>query len=82
MNLEGESPLLLIEEANSQTKKYWELFLSPRSGIPGPVLGFYTWTSSTLQLPKLGGLVWTGGTVLPVLPSPAYILFTTALVPT
>ena len=47
-----------------------ELLLARGTGVPGPVLGHQSWTSSPLQVPKLRGLVWTAGTVLPVLPIP------------
>ena len=45
----------------------------PRTGVPGPVLCLERWTSSPLQVPNLRGLVWTAGTVPPVLPIPAKI---------
>ena len=42
----------------------------PRTGVPGPVLCLERWTSSPLQVPNFRGLVWTAGTVPPVLPIP------------
>ena len=50
-----------------------ELLLARGTGVPGPVLGHQSWTSSPLQVPKLRGLVWTAGTVLPVLPIPVHV---------
>ena len=49
-----------------------DLLLVHRTGLPGPVLGHRKWTSSPLQVPNFRGLVWTAGTVLPVLPIPGF----------
>ena len=47
-----------------------DLLLVHRTGVTGPVLDIKRWTSSPLQVQNFRGLVWTGGTVLPVLPIP------------
>ena len=47
----------------------------PRTGVPGPVLCLERWTSSLLQVPNLRGLVWTAGTVPPVLPIPVNMIY-------
>ena len=52
-----------------------DLLHGHRTGVPGPVLGHKRWTSSPLQVLNFRGLVWTAGTVLPVLPIPASLVF-------
>ena len=69
---DGEGPQMATSPVRYSSKipEYWPTSTGPRYRSL-LCLGGQSWTSSPLQFLNFRGLVWTAGTVLPVLPIPA-----------